>query len=658
MATVEDAADRITSIEEQVYNLLKGINKTVDGASGETDEQVLSLLTANAKLKYRILHIERSIAEQESKRDTQMTSVLSIVNALFRSAVRHAYPTFSLTKPIVQSSSSERFGDYKCTVAMPIAQLLKQSGETSTPRDIASKIIVHLPSSDAIDKCEVAGPGFINIFLKKSFVSHMVSEILTYGVRPPPTERKLRVVVDFSSPNIAKEMHVGHLRSTIIGETICRLLEYIGHDVLRLNHIGDWGTQFGMLIAHLKEQFPNYIQEAPPIGDLQRFYQESKKRFDDDEEFKKRSYSDVVKLQNGDVDVRKAWNLICDVSREEMADVYKRLDVTIIERGESFYQPMMSNTVKDLETKNLVVEEDGRKLVFVPGQEVPLTIVKSDGGFTYDTSDMTALYHRIKEEKADWLIYVVDSGQGPHFQSIFGAAAMAGYVPDHVRIDHVGFGVVLGEDKKKFKTRSGDSVRLKDLLDEGLERSLARLQEKERDKVLSPEELIAAQKSVAYGCIKYADLCHTRTNDYVFSFDKMLDDRGNTAVYLLYAYTRLRSIIRLSGVTEQQLKDASSITTINVEHEKEFKLAKCIIRFPEVIVRVADDLYPHTLCDYLYELCTIMTEFYDVCYCVEKDRETGEVISVDTNRILLCEATRKILHEAFYIMGINPVERM
>jgi arginyl-tRNA synthetase len=296
--------------------------------------------------------------------------------------------------------------------------------------------------------------------------------------------------------------------------------------------------------------------------------------------------------------------------------------------------------------------------MFVPGEKVPLTVQKSDGGFTYDTSDIAAAKHRAEVEKGEWLIYVVDSGQSLHLESAFKAARLAGYVPDSTRIDHVGFGVVLGEDKKKFKTRSGDTVRLIDLLDEGLERALGRLKEKERHKVLTPEELQAAQQSVAYGCIKYADLAHTRTNDYVFSFDKMLDDKGNTAVYLLYAFTRIRSIARLANVTSEQIRAAAVDTTVDVSHEKELKLAKCVVRFPEVISRILDDLFPHTLCDYLYELCTTFTEFYDVCYCVEKDRVTGEVVKVNMSRILLCEATGRVLEQAFHIVGLEPVQRM
>lgn len=321
-------------------------------------------------------------------------------------------------------------------------------------------------------------------------------------------------------------MHVGHLRSTIIGESICRLLEFLGHKVLRLNHVGDWGTQFGMLIAHLEDRFPNFAQVSPPISDLQTFYKESKARFDSDEEFKKRAYNRVVKLQSGDPMTVKAWTLICDVSRNDFKKIYERLDITLTERGESFYQSRMESIVKDLTAAGVLEEDDGRKIMWGvvnhSDNDIPLTVVKSDGGFTYDTSDMATIKQRIEEEGADWVIYITDSGQGTHFKTIFQCAERIGIIkPDIHRIDHVGFGVVLGEDGKKFKTRSGDTVKLTDLLDEGLTRAMDKLKEKERDKILTPDELKQAQESVAYGCIKYADLSKNRTNEYIFSFDRV-----------------------------------------------------------------------------------------------------------------------------------------
>lgn len=588
-----------------------------------------------------------------------MINISQRLQGVFEDAIRAAFPDVENPPLTISPNQQAKFGDYQCNSAMGVAQIMKANGLKVNPREIAVKIVQNIPDNDLIQQTEIAGPGFINVHLKKAFVSKLLTNLLVNGVQPPPLESKKRVVVDFSSPNIAKEMHVGHLRSTIIGESMCRLFEFLGYDVLRLNHVGDWGTQFGMLIAHLQDKFPNYLTESPPISDLQGFYKESKKRFDEEEEFKKRAYQCVVRLQSKEPDFIKAWSLICDVSRKEFQRVYDCLDIRIIERGESYYQDMMTAVVKEFEEKGLVKLEEGRKLVFVPGQSIPLTVVKSDGGYTYDTSDLAALSQRLFQEKADIIVYVTDSGQATHFQVVFAAGQMIGwYDPKVTRVEHAGFGVVLGEDKKKFKTRSGDTVRLMDLLEEGLKRSMDKLKEKERDKVLTPEELTKAQRAVAFGCIKYADLSHNRNNDYVFSFDKMLDDRGNTAAYLLYAYTRIRSITRLASVDEAELRKAAETTEVLLDHEKEWKLGKCILRFPEILHKILEDLLLHTLCDYLYELATTFTEFYDSCYCVEKDRQTGEVVKINMWRLLLCDATAAIMARGFDILGLTPVQRM
>ena len=314
--------------------------------------------------------------------------------------------------------------------------------------------------------------------------------------------------------------------------------------------------------------------------------------------------------------------------------MYDRLDIRIIERGESFYQSRMEQVVADLTKKGMLEEDEGRKVMFGPGADIPLTVVKSDGGFTYDTSDMAALRQRVSEEGAQWLVYVTDAGQATHFQSIFACAEKAGYnvtsSGEKARIDHVGFGVVLGEDKKKFKTRSGDTVRLVELLDEGLKRSRQKLVDKERDKALNEAELLAAETNLAYGCIKYADLSHNRVADYIFSFEKMLEDKGNTACYMLYAYTRIRSIARTAQVTEEQLKEARK-DGLKLDHEKEVKLGKLLLRFSEVVAKMADDLLLHSLCEFMYEVANTFTEFYENCYCVEKNK-AGEIVKVTITR--------------------------
>ncbi|XP_050308145.1 arginine--tRNA ligase, cytoplasmic isoform X2 [Anthonomus grandis grandis] len=653
------AEEEINLLRSQLENIETCIkNNTVE----HLDPEIAKLVTENTKLKHRLAILNRAIMEESSKTPNArgaLPSILKTLNALFLGAIQAACP--DIAEPpvdIALSSANSKFGDYQCNSAMSLANMYKQIGKKVPPREISAKIVENLPPHELIDHVEIAGPGFINIYLSKEYVRKAISSILLNGVQPPPLQRKLRVLVDFSSPNIAKEMHVGHLRSTIIGDSICRLLEFLGHDVIRINHLGDWGTQFGMLIAQLQEKYPDYLKQAPPISDLQAFYKESKKRFDEDEEFKKRAYASVVKLQSHDPDHIKAWELICDVSRRDFQKIYDRLDIKLIERGESFYQSRMENIVRELESAGLLQEDEGRKVMWGDTIKIPLTVVKSDGGFTYDTSDMAAIKQRIEEEKCDWVIYVTDSGQATHIYNIFDCAKKAGILdPSKIRTDFVGFGVVLGEDKKKFKTRSGDTVRLLDLLDEGLKRSEAKLKEKERDKVLTAEELRQAQESVAYGCIKYADLSHNRNHEYVFSFDRMLDDKGNTAVYLLYAYTRIRSIARNANFTPEKITELARDSAASLEHEKELKLAKALVRFSDVLLKITEDLCMHHLCEYVYHIATSFTEFYDSCYCIERD-SSGDIVKVNVGRILLAEAAAMVMDGCFNILGLKPVSRM
>ncbi|XP_055596538.1 probable arginine--tRNA ligase, cytoplasmic [Uranotaenia lowii] len=660
-SSVQTETRRLKKVEHEIRLLQQAIQDARNNVGlEENNSELEKLQLENTKLKHRLAILNRAIVSEGRLASKEKGSVLDLLSELFTHAIAKAFPQVCNDVPtVITVSSSAKFGDYQCNNAMQIVQKLKALEVKTNPRDVAVKIMEALPKSPAISKVEVAGAGFVNVFLEKSFGADVIMSVLKNGVCPPKTDRK-RVIVDFSSPNIAKEMHVGHLRSTIIGESICRLLEFLGHDVLRLNHVGDWGTQFGMLIAHLQDQFPNYLQVSPPISDLQTFYKQSKTRFDSDETFKKRAYACVVLLQSGDANSLKAWNLICDASRKEFQKVYDRLEVTLIERGESFYQKRMEQVVKELSAAGFLEEDDGRKIMWGENREsIPLTIVKSDGGFTYDTSDMAAIKNRLHEEKGDWLVYVTDAGQATHFQTIFSCARKAGILnPSIHRVDHVAFGVVLGEDGKKFKTRSGDTVKLTELLDEGLKRSLDKLLEKERDKVLTPEELKKAQESVAYGCIKYADLSHNRINEYVFSFDKMLEDKGNTAVYLLYAYTRIRSIARnCGGDFANNIEKVINNTELSLDHEKEWKLAKALLKFPDVIKIVAKTLCLHHLCEFVYEVSTTFTEFYDSCYCIEKNKE-GEVIKINAGRVLLCEATSRILGKCFYILGLKPLHRI
>lgn len=669
MSTTEDFEKKaqcmeleIEKLQEQVEKLKRKIGSNVPIDDEECSKELLDERTKNQKLNYRINVLKRAINSEKAKASDRMFNIKESLTAIFSVAIQNAFPTLQDPPVVLALAQNPKFGDYQCNSAMALSKMIAgQGGSKKAPQEVAKEIIANIPENVIIQKMEVAGPGFINIHLEKKNVYEVVDKILKEKVNPPGVGgKRKRVVIDFSSPNIAKQMHVGHLRSTIIGESLARLLEFVGHDVVRLNHVGDWGTQFGMLIAHLEDEFPNFKKTVPPIADLQTFYKASKKRFDDDAVFKKRAYERVVQLQAGDADVRKAWELICDVSRKELQIIYDQLDVSLIERGESFYNDLMPKVVEHMKEKGVCEKsDDGRWIAFAEGMPVPLILLKSDGGYTYDTSDMAALQHRLVEEKGDWLIYVVDAGQGDHFKTIFGVGKKLGWYDSSVtRVDHVAFGVVLGEDKKKFKTRSGDTVRLADLINEGLNRSMDKLLDKGRDKELTKEEMKAAQTAVAYGCIKYADLCHNRLMDYVFSFDKMLDDKGNTAVYLLYAYTRIKSIQRTAQVDETKLKAYIDKNGIRLDHEKEWKLGKMLCRFPEVIVKCMEDLYLHPLCEYLYELAGTLTEFYDACYCITKDKQSGEITNVDMNRIALLEAVARIFGAGFYILGIKPVSRM
>lgn len=616
-----------------------------------------------------------------------MDPIIKNAKLLIEKAILDAYPQIAGKCPVIMvmpaSPKIQVAADYTCTTPMALNKILAQlpppAGSTSpkpSPTEIAEAIVRSLTEGDlskefnsSFEGLTVTKPAFVNFLVKKDYACAKVMDLIVNNRDVNMRHQGSgRVIVDYSSPNIAKEMHVGHLRSTIIGDCVARLLEYASYDVLRLNHIGDWGTQFGMLLALLFERFgDNYTKFTSEISNLQAFYKDAKKRFDEDEEFKKRSYETVVKLQSKDEKAIEAWQHICDISRREFNQIYNRLGIEkLMERGESFYHDYMKQVVEDLKKRDLLVEDDGRLLLWGSDSrktnDIPLTIVKSDGGFTYDTSDLSAVKQRVEEEKGTRIIYVADNGQAVHFQTVFAAARRVGYAGEIVKLEHVGFGLVLGEDKKKFKTRSGDTVKLSDLLDEGLQRSMAKLKEKNRQEELSIEEMKAAQEAVAYGCIKYADLSRDRNKDYVFSFDQMLEDKGNTAVYLLYSLTRIRSIKRKAdlGSVEDILKkrelDIGKDAPLKLEHEREIRLAKYLLRFPDIILQCIDDLLFHLLCNYLYELSGVFTDFYESCYCIEKSGDQDVKIHLD--RILLCEATAAIMDKGLTLLGLKTLSRM
>ncbi|MBD2691532.1 arginine--tRNA ligase [Anabaena catenula] len=557
--------------------------------------------------------------------------------------------------PILVTASNPKFGDFQANVALSLSKKLGMQ-----PRAIASAIVEKLDISDICEPPEIAGPGFINLKLQTSYLEAQLNAIKADSRLGVPTAKNpQKEIVDFSSPNIAKEMHVGHLRSTIIGDCIARILEFRGHDVLRLNHVGDWGTQFGMLITYLREVYPEALTTANAldIGDLVTFYRQAKQRFDADEAFQETARQEVVRLQAGAEDTLHAWNLLCEQSRKEFQIIYDLLDIKLNERGESFYNSFLPGVVEDLETAGLVEENQGAKCVFLDGftnregEPLPLIVQKSDGGYNYATTDLAALRYRIQEDQAKRIIYVTDEGQANHFSQFLQVAKKANWIPDDVKIVHVPFGLVLGEDGKKFKTRSGDTVRLRDLLDEAVSRTRADLEArlKEEGREETEEFINNVANVVGISAVKYADLSQNRTSNYVFSYDKMLSLKGNTAPYMIYAYVRTQGISREGNIDFANLGDNAKIV---LREDTEFTLAKHLLQLDEVIGEVEQDLLPNRLCDYLYNLSDKFNKFYENCPVLKSEEP------VRTSRLMLCDLTARTLKLGLDLLGIKVLERM
>ena len=582
-----------------------------------------------------------------------MSIVAQITLRLQQALVAAFGEDFAGTDPMLAATNNPKFGDYQSNLALSLSKKLGQP-----PRQVAQAIVDQFESEDMFETPELAGPGFINLRFKASYLSTQLQLRQNddrLGIAP--TENPQKIIVDFSSPNIAKEMHVGHLRSTIIGDCIARILEFQGHEVLRLNHVGDWGTQFGMLITYLREVAPAALTTADAIdlGDLVAFYKKAKARFDEDPEFQVTARNEVVNLQSGSPETLRAWNLLCEQSRKEFQIIYDVLNIQINERGESFYNPYLSAVVADLKVAGLLVEDHGAQCVFVDGftnregQPLPLIVQKSDGGFNYATTDLAALRYRITEDKAQRIIYVTDSGQSDHFAQVFQVAQKANWIPETVEITHVPFGLVQGEDGKKLKTRSGDTVRLRDLLDESVDRFGAILDARiaEEDRTELPEFKTNVATVAGLSAVKYADLSQNRTSNYVFSYDKMLADRGNTAPYLIYAYARVQSISRKGNI------DFSTLTsTLQLREDAELMLAKHLLQLEEAIAAVGTELLPNRLCLYLFELSQKFNTFYDACPVLKAEGDVKE------SRLILCDLTARSLKLGLGLLGIQTLDRM
>lgn len=542
------------------------------------------------------------------------------------------------------------FGDYQANGAMAAAKAMK-----TNPRELAQKIVEQLNLDGIADKLEIAGPGFINIHLSNQWLGDALAANLNDPQLGVTANGNQTIVVDYSSPNLAKEMHVGHLRSTIIGDALVRTLEFQGHKVIRQNHVGDWGTQFGMLIAELEEQLQANENDEFALKDLEVFYQQSKKHFDEDEEFANRARDYVVKLQSGDARILKLWEKFKQVSLQHSEEIYQQLNVTLDAdsvRGESAYNDALHGVVSDLQQQGLAVEDQGAQVVFLEeladkeGNPSPVIIQKQGGGYLYATSDLAALRYRGDVLNADRVLYFIDARQSLHMKQVFTLAKKAGFVDNAISLEHHAFGTMMGEDGKPFKTRSGGTVKLAELLEEAVERARTLIDSKDPD--LTNEERAEVARKVGIGAVKYADLSKTRTNDYIFSWDSMLSFEGNTAPYLQYAYARIRSIFRKAGI------DTNSLTQLSIGAEEEKALALKLLQFEETLGQVAREAYPHMLCNYLYDVASLFMRFYEACPILKDDVSEQARLS----RLAIAQATAQTLDTGLNLLGIETMEKM
>ena len=551
---------------------------------------------------------------------------------------------------LIRQSSKPQFGDYQANGIMAAAKKLGLN-----PREFAQKVLDNADLSDVAEKTEIAGPGFINIFLNPTWLTNNVSAALKDQNLGVSANEKQTIVIDYSSPNVAKEMHVGHLRSTIIGDAVVRTLEFLGHNVIRANHVGDWGTQFGMLIAYLEKMENEHASEME-LQDLEAFYREAKKHYDEDEAFAEKARNYVVKLQGGDEYCRTMWKKLVDITMQQNQRNYDRLNVTLTEKdvmGESLYNPMLPAIVEDLKKQGLAVEDEGALVVYLDefknkeGEPMGVIVQKKDGGFLYTTTDIAAAKYRYETLKADRALVFSDTRQSQHMQQAWLITRKAGYVPDSFSLEHKNFGMMLGKDGKPFKTRTGGTVKLADLLDEAIERATVLINEKNTN--LSNEEKTAVIEAVGVGSVKYADLSKNRTTDYVFDWDNMLSFEGNTAPYMQYAYTRIRSIFNKADVNPTALAEAK----IQLSDEKERALAIKLLQFEEAVQTVGKEGTPHVLCAYLYELAGVFSSFYEHCPILNAEDE-----SVKLSRLKLASLTEKTLKQGLALLGIKTIEKM
>ncbi len=574
------------------------------------------------------------------------------IQALLSDKIRQAMIAAGATsdcEAMVRQSAKVQFGDYQANGIMAAAKALQ-----IPPRQLAEKVVEQLDLEGIASKIEIAGPGFINIFLCKTWLNQQCDAALNSPNLAMTPGEAYRVVVDYSAPNVAKEMHVGHLRSTIIGDATARTLAFLGATVIRANHLGDWGTQFGMLIAYLEQQQHQQNSEVA-LADLEAFYRAAKQTYDNDPDFAERARGYVVKLQGGDSQCLALWRKLVDITVEQNQLNYQRLNVTLTRddiMGESLYNPMLPEVVADLKAKGLAVESEGATVVFLEqfqnkdGDPMGVIIQKKDGGYLYSTTDIACLKYRYQQLHAERIIYYTDSRQAQHMKQVWHIARLAGYLPDEVQLEHHMFGMMLGKDGKPFKTRSGGTIRLADLLDEAHDRALKLVQTKNPQ--MDQAQLHHLAEVIAVGSVKYADLSRNRTTDYVFDWDNMLSFEGNTAPYLLYAYTRIISIFRKALLDESQLDGQ-----IQLQQSHEQQLATRLLQFEETLLQVAKEGLPHLLCAYLYDVAGLFSSFYEHCPILNNEDPVQR-----ESRLRLAALTVRTLKQGLTLLGIETVDRM
>jgi arginyl-tRNA synthetase len=554
--------------------------------------------------------------------------------------------------PVIRPAANARFGDFQANFAMALAKQLDRA-----PRDIARAVVDQLDLGGVCSNVELAGPGFVNLTLDDGWLAAQTGLLLDedrLGV--PPAPRPERVVVDYSAPNVAKEMHVGHLRTTVIGDALCRILAWLGHHVIPQNHIGDWGTPFGMLIEHLIDEGADAAVHDLRVGDLNVFYQQARTKFDGDPAFAERARARVVLLQSGDAETERLWRLLVEESTRHFNAVYRRLGVLLTDadlKGESSYNHDLTSVAAELEKDGLASVDDGALCVFPPGftgrdgNPQPLIVRKSDGGFGYAATDLAALQHRTTELDADRIIYVVGAPQAHHLAMVFEVGRMAGWLSEgKARAEHVAFGSVLGTDGRMLRTRSGENPKLIDLLEEAVQRAAAIVEAK--NPALPADLKAEVAEAIGIGSVKYADLSTYRIKDYVFDWDRMLSFDGNTAAYLIYAYVRVRSIFRRGGIDVPA--DPGAVVIVAPE---ERDLALALLRFDPVVHSVAETLEPHRLCNYLFDLAQAYTAFFEACPVLR-----APTPELQASRLVLCELTARTIATGLGLLGIPTVEQM